>query len=436
VWRFSLSLSCVYGVAGFHRKEGVVWDILVEESEGSLWAAALLDGRLDGLEVDPAGEEVRWGSIYWARVKTVDKGLDAVFLDLDGDNTGILYNRDVRVENQDGRFVKGGAESITKILRSGDMVAVQAKSAYLPKSNDQVRPREDKIPQMSMDITLPGRYLVYSHFSQHNKISTRIRDKKQRQALLKMMSDIEGVSGFILRSAAAGLQTDILVREAHILYETWIQMQTHLKGSTPGLIMMGPDAIQRILGDHAVTSIDRIEVVIMDHYHQVEEWCNIFAPDLIPRITPIEIEDAEIDFALFGFRDIMGQIESLFYSYSVLPHGGHIIMQDTAALTAVDVNKSSDKRGHLSVNIEAAKEIARQMRLRNTGGIVVVDFLKMHGKKDQDKLIAALEDAVAQDPCTVQIHGMTALGLVEVTRKRRTPPLQDRFDDNGHLHSF
>lgn len=408
-------------------------DILIEEAEGSLWAAALQDGRLDGLEVDPAAEEVRWGSIYWARVKTIDKALDAVFLDLDGDNTGILYNRDVRIKDADKGYVRGGAHSISKSFKAGDMVAVQAKSAYLPKSNDQDRAFEEKIPQMSMDITMPGRYLIYSPFSQKNQISRRVQDKGMRQKLLKMMGEIEDVKGFIVRASAADLQTDILAREARILHESWAQMGAHLEGQEPGLIMLGPDAIQRILSDHAMKPLERIEVVIMDHFYQVQDWCEVFAPDLIPRITPVELDDAAIDFALFDFRDIAGQIEDLFYSYSMLSRGGNILIQETAALTAVDVNKGSDKRSHLAVNIDAAQELARQMRLRNTGGIVIVDFLKMQGKKEQGALIAALENALSEDPCTVQIHGMTALGLIELTRKRRTPPLQDRFDPAAEL---
>ena len=408
-------------------------DILIEEAEGSLWAAALQNERLDGLEVDPAAEEVRWGSIYWARVKTIDKALDAVFLDLDGDNTGILYNRDVRIKDAEKGYVRGGAHSIAKTFKAGDMVAVQAKSAYLPKSNDQDRAFEDKIPQMSMDITMPGRYLIYSPFSQKNQISRRVQDKGMRKKLLQMMCEIEDVKGFIVRASAADLQTDILVREARILYEAWAQMGNHLDGGEPGLIMLGPDAIQRILSDHAMKPLERIEVVIMDHFYQVQDWCEVFAPDLIPRITPVELDDAAIDFALFDFRDVAGQIEDLFYSYSMLYRGGNILIQETAALTAVDVNKGSDKRSHLAVNIDAAQELARQMRLRNTGGIVIVDFLKMQGKKEQGALIAALEDALSEDPCTVQIHGMTALGLIELTRKRRTPPLQDRFDPAAEL---
>ena len=91
------------------------------------------------------------------------------------------------------------------------------------------------------------------------------------------------------------------------------------------------------------------------------------------------------------------------------------------------MNKGNNSNSHLAVNIEAAKEVARQIRLRNCGGIIVIDFLKSQNKKDQGQLIAALEDAINEDPCTVQIHGMTSLGLIEMTRKRRTPPLEDRF---------
>jgi ribonuclease G len=165
----------------------------------------------------------------------------------------------------------------------------------------------------------------------------------------------------------------------------------------------------------------------MDHYKQVEEWCTVFAPDLVTKIQPIELKNATEDLALFHYRDIMAQIEDLFQDYAVLPSGGNIIIQMTAALTAVDINRGGDKRSNLAVNIEAAHEIARQIRLRNVGGIIMADFLRSQSKKDEIKFMAALEQACLQDPCTVQIHGRTSLGLVEMTRKRRTPPLQERF---------
>lgn len=403
-------------------------DILIEEIRGSVCVAATHGSRLQGLEVDPVEEEVRWGSIYWAKVKTIDAALDAAFLDLDGKNTGILYNADVRTRGKDGKITKGGATAIGKRFKTGSMVAVQAKSAYLPRSDGEYLSGENKIARMSMDITLPGRYLIYGAMMDGNRISARIRDKKLRKTLEKMLDDMDDARGCILRAAAADTQTEILQREAQILQGAWKDMQAHFKGKDAALIALGPDAIQRSLSDHASQLIDRIEVVTMEHLNHAEQWCSIFAPDLVTKITPIEIDGAEEDLALFYYRDLMSQIEDLFQPYAVLENGGNIITQSTAALTAIDVNKGADKRSLLAVNVEAAEEIARQIRLRNIGGIIVIDFLKFHGKKEETELLRVLEKAVGEDPCTVQIHGKTALGLVELTRKRRTPPLHERFE--------
>jgi len=405
-------------------------DILIEEVDGSLWSAALEGGVLTGLEVDPSHEEVRWGSVYWARVFRIDASLDAAFVDLDGRNKGILNCADVYIRNEDGSVTRGGGVAIGKLLRPGQMVAVQAKSGYLPKNeNDDNLHSEDKIPAVSMSIALNGRYLIYTPMAPQNRVSQRIRNKKLRQDLMVMLDSLEAVRGMILRVAAAHTQTDILIRESKILKAIWEQLQPHFTGEAPSLIMEGHDALQRILADYSSKLIGRIEVVTMDHYEQVEEWCEIFAPDLVPKIAPVEVADPEEGLALFEHRDLMGQIEALFQPYAVLPGGGSIIIEQTAALTAVDVNTGGDKRGRLAVNIEAAEEIARQIRLRNLGGMLVIDFLKLKSKDDIEALRKAFEDFVMEDPCTVQIHGMSALGLMEITRSRRTPPLQDRFEN-------
>ena len=204
-----------------------------------------------------------------------------------------------------------------------------------------------------------------------------------RKQIRGMMDGIEEPKGFIVRASAAGTQTDMLVRESRILKEAWEQMSAHFVGDSGQLIMLGPDAIQRTLSDHADKRIDVIEVTIMDHLSAAEEWCTVYAPDLVTKIDAIELPDATDDMALFYERDMIGQIESLFDPYVLLPGGGSIIVQKTAALTAVDVNKGGDKRSNLAVNIEAAQEVARQMRLRNIGGIMVVDFLGFKSKKDE-----------------------------------------------------
>ncbi len=402
-------------------------DILIEELNGSLWVAALERKKLIGLEIDAEHEAVRWGSIYWARVIRIDASLDAAFLDLDGENKGILYNRDVRITGKDGIIIKGGNVAIGKLLSAGQMILVQAKAGYLPKADDEEK-WEDKTPVVSMAISLPGRYLIYTPYEIDNRISQRIRDRKLRSQLLAMVEKLEATEGCILRAAAANTQTEILVREGKLLRLEWDHLLEHAKGDKAQLILLGPDAISRTLSDQSRARIDRIEVVTMDHFQAAEEWCELFAPDLVTKIRPIEIENAEIDLALFDHHGVMEQVVSLFQPYALMISGGNMIFQDTAAFMAIDVNSGADKRSHLALNIEAAVEIARQLRLRNQGGAVLVDFLKMPDSKDKKALLTALQKAVDEDPCTVHIHGFTRLGLVEMTRARRTPSLHDRFE--------
>lgn len=397
--------------------------------DGSLWAAATEKGRLDGLEVDPVNEEVRWGSIYWAKVARIDTSLDAAFVNLDGDNIGLLHNADVRIRQKDGTYKKGGDVAIGKLIQPGQMIAVQSKEGYLPRIDEESgqRVREDKNPRISMNINLPGRYVIFTPMELENQISRRIRDKKLRKQLQSMLDDMKGVNGCILRAAAADTQTDILIRESKILTETWKQVQTFFEGDDPSLIMLGPDSIQRMLSDHAARNITSIEVTTMDHFQLVEEWCEVYAPDLVPKIKPVETEND--DLGLFEHHDLIGQVEELFQPYAVLKEGGVIIMQEAAAFTAIDVNSGADKRGKLAINMDAGKEIARQIRLRNMGGAIVADFLKMKDKDEQKALIAALEDYFNEDPCTVQIHGFTNLGFLEITRNQRTPALLERFQN-------
>lgn len=403
-------------------------EILIEEMNESLWVAAIENGRLEGFDVDPVTEEVRWGSIYWAKVARIDKALDAAYVNLDGENIGLLYNADVRIKQKDGSYKKGGDVPIGKILQPGEMIAVQAKSGYLPKHPDDEWGVENKNPKVSMNITLSGRYLIYAPMESENRVSQRIKDKKTREQLIKMLESIADVKGCIMRAAAANTQTDILVRESKILRAIWEQLQEHLSGESSALIMLGPDAIQRTLSDNASRTIDKIEVTTMDYYQEAEEWCEIYAPDLVTKIEPVELPDPYADLGLFEFRDMTGQIEAMFQPYAFLPGTGNIIIQDTAALWAIDVNRGADDRSALAVNLEAAEEIARQVRVRNLGGAVLIDFLKMKSSQEKTKLKKALDDYFNDDPCTVQVHGFTNLGLMEVTRHRRTPPLIERFE--------
>ncbi|MBI4030082.1 MAG: ribonuclease E/G [Proteobacteria bacterium] len=402
-------------------------DVLIDELEGSLWVASVESGRLEGLDVDPAAEQVRWGSIYWAKVARIDAAQDAAYVNLDGDNIGILYNADVRIEEKDGKYKKGGDIAIGKAIQPGQMIAVQAKSGYLPRAPEEDR-AEDKNPRVSMNVVLSGRYLIHTPTEPDNRVSQRIRDKKLRRQLMKMLEQLGNYHGCILRAAAAGVQTDVLLREAKVLRLTWDQVKLHFKGDDPSLIMLGPDAVQRTMSDHAGKPVDRIELTTMEHFEHAEEWCEVFAPDLMTKIQPVELKNPNEELGLFDLHDIAGQIDELFQPYTILENGGAIIIQETAALIAIDVNRGADERSNLAINLQAAEEIARHLRLRNMGGAVVIDFLRMKSKEEYKKLEDAMERFfIEKDPCTVQIHGITKLGFMELTRQRRTPSLLERY---------
>ncbi len=411
-------------------------DIMIEELDGGLWVAATKDGQLYGLEVDPGREAVRWGSIYWAKITRIDRTMDAAFVSLDGQYEGFLANKDVRVKSADGTMHKGGSQPIGKILKPGQMIAVQAKSGYLERPDDLDIMREEKHATVSMDITLQGRFLIYAPYLEGNQISSRIRGKKLREQLIDMMNGFAPLKGLILRSSSEDTQRDILLREAKILQSAWEGVEEAFTGDKPRMIMTGPDAFMRTIGDQTDNPIERIEAITMERFTQAEQWCSVFGPDLVPKVQAVELDDPDAELALFDYRGLLGDIEDLFQDYALLSGGGSIIIQETAALTAIDVNRGGDNRPALAVNTDAAKEIARQIRLRNIGGIVLIDFLKGAGKEEQKTFLKSLTDIFDTDPCTVQIHGFTALGLVEITRKRRTPPLSERLDNVESLNGL
>lgn len=406
--------------------KGLALDIIIEEQDGSLWVATRERYKIEGLEVDPPHELVRWGSIFWARVDRIDSRLDAAFLDLDGEVTGILHNRDVRLKNPDGSMMKGGDTPIGKLLTAGQHILVQAKQGYLEPEYEDDLPYEDKCPVVSMEIAIQGRYLIHTPLDNTNRISSRIRDKKLRKQLSEMLAQLDDVKGCILRAAAANTQTDVLIRESRILRAIWEGLSEYAKGDDSILIMEGPDALQRSLSDNSLRPIRRIEVVTMDHFETAEDWCELFAPDLVTKIKPVELKNATKDLALLDHYDLIKPIEELFQPYALLAGGANILIQGTAALTAIDVNRGADKNSNLTINLEAATEMIRQIRIRNLGGIIMVDFLKLKTEKERQQLLSHIERLVDDDPCTVQIHGFTALGLLEMARQRRTPTLYER----------
>lgn len=398
-------------------------DILIEDLGDSLWAIALENRQLAGIELDPGTEQVRWGDIYLAGVRRIHKGLNAAFVDLGDGLTGILFAND-----HPKNHGKKDKKKIGELLQTGQMIMVQAKHTRLPDTDNENLKLEDKSPRVSMDIALPGRFLIYTPHEEENRISRRIKDKTQRKQLQNMRDAIHDIHGCIIRSAALNCQTDVLIREGKTLKKQWEAIKKSAAGGKPRKIFDGPDAIARCLSDNAAVLIDTIEIASFECFEMAENWCAVFAPDLVTKIRPMKADEEAGDPGLLETQDIVTQIEDLLQPYVILTGGISMIIEETAALTVIDIN-SSGKNSILATNLAAADEVARQIRLRNLGGILIVDFINMRSNADQNRIIRRIEDAFSDDPCTVNVHGFTQLGLLELSRKRRTAKLSQRFEN-------
>ncbi len=397
-------------------------DILIEDLGGSLWSVAIdKKNKIQNLEIDPYAEVIRWGSLYMGKIGRIDKGQDAAYIDLGYGFEGILYLKDVRI---DGAHAPKG-KTIGQVLTPGQMIMVQVKTPHNPSGEDEEVPSK-KVSLLSMDIALQGRYLIFTPFASENRISKRIIDKDLRRDLKSMLKSVKDIHGCILRSSAANCQTDVLVNEGKILKTIWDNLLEYDGENEPTLLMMGPNAVQRTLGDLATNRIGKIYVSTMDIFQETEEWCDLFAPDLMTKIEPKAAENTRSGMGLFEIYDLIGQFENLLKPYVILPSGGALIIEETAAMTVIDVNSGADK-SQLNANIEAAREIARQLRIRNLGGIIMADFINMKSKKDKEAILEELEKSFVNDPCTAQCHGITELGVFEISRQRRTPTLQEKL---------
>lgn len=412
-------------------------DVLVEELNGALWAVVVENGKIEAIDLDPQIEDVRWGSLYWAKVTHIDTRLNAAFLDLDGEAVGIIQAQDVWLDDGKGNWTKNANARAGQVLRLGQMIVVQVKDARLstdPFEDDDL-PAERKASKVSMDIALQGRFLIYTPLVHGNKVSSRIKDKTLRAQLTDMMKSLDTLSGCILRASAANCQTDMLIREGQMQQTLWTALQEFERDDEPGLIWPGPDAVHRVLADQAAKHIRAIEVSNMDNFARVEEWAMEYAPDLVTKIvsaTPPENvarmrrkQKQYEDLGLFDWYDLVDQMNALFADYVLLENGASLIIETTAVATMIDINMGAAK-SQAQVNQVAISQIARHLRLRNIGGAVLIDPAGNLNTAQREALHKTFKAEIDKDPNTITSYGFTRLGLLECTRARRTPSLIDK----------
>lgn len=386
-------------------------DVLIEVRQGRISTALLSAGRLVDLIIEDENNPSLVGNIYLGRVEKVVDSLNAAFIDLGLDQSGFLAMAEVRPVGVQGN----SKDTISGYLCEGDKIVVQV----------QRDPFEDKGPKLTTRLALSARTVIMTPDDRAIRISRRIEDKDSRKLLETILKESAGPNeGFIVRTAAVGAPENAIRADIAMLREAYLDLEARRDtGSPPLLLLSEPDGVTRALRDHIPTTVETVTIDDTQAYLRAKSYLEKQSCGLLERLHHHKRTSP-----LFANEDISEDIERALSAKVALPSGGTVVFSETPALVAIDVNAGGTARGGreqsaLQTNLEGAREIAWQIRLRNLSGLLVVDFISMKKKDNGAKLLDALKQAVAGDPNQVFVGGFTRFGLVEMTRKRTRPSL-------------
>ncbi|MGI5155560.1 Rne/Rng family ribonuclease [Microbispora sp. CA-102843] len=399
------------------RRESVERIMVVRRQGGRTQIAVLEDGVLVEHYVDRESSQSYVGNVYLGKVQNVLPSMEAAFVDIGKGRNAVLYAGEV---NFDTAGLEGQPKRIEAALKSGQSVLVQVTKD----------PIGHKGARLTSQISLPGRYLVYVPDGSMTGISRKLPDKERarlKQILRKVMPENAGV---IVRTAAEGASEEELSRDVARLSAQWENIQRKAKSASPPELLSGePDLTVRVVRDVFNEDFSSLVVEGDEAWTTVDEYVRYVAPHLIERLSKWEEEtDA------FSAYRIDEQIAKAMERKVWLPSGGSLVIDRTEAMTVVDVNtgKFTGQGGNLEEtvtrnNLEAAEEIVRQLRLRDIGGIIVIDFIDMVLESNRDLVLRRLLECLARDRTKHQVAEVTSLGLVQMTRKRVGQGLLEAF---------
>jgi len=395
-------------------------EILANCMEDETRVAVLEDGKLVEIGIERKETEKVVGNIYKGKVENVLPGISSAFVNIGLPKNAYLYISDVIDQKDPEEFPSAhhhkSAQHIEQMLKKGDVIMVQvAKEAIGTKG-----------VKVTMDISLPGRFIVYMPFQTSIGISKNIEEENERRRLKKMLeAHRPKQSGFIARTEAEGIDEQDLKREVGYLTRLWDNI---LRRAQNGAV---PNTVHRDLGLTFQTVRDILSentsVFMIDsqkEQHEVQDFVQMLSPELADRIKLFDSKTP-----IFEAFKIENELAKMLQAKINLPSGGTIVIQEAESLCAIDVNtgkftgKESQEETVTQTNIEAAEEVARQLRLRNIGGIIVIDFIDMRKARNRHKVTEALHQATSGDRAKIKILPITRLGLVEMTRERKRESL-------------
>ncbi len=393
--------------------------ILINSSYGNELRVALVDGaKLYDLDTELSDKTLLKGSIFKATVSRIESSLDAAFVNFGSERHGFLPLKDLSNEffkkNSDGKRIC--------ILKEDQEIIVQVTKEE----------RGTKGAALTTQIALAGRFLVLIPNSDRaGGISRRIsgEERDEIRESLKSLSIPDGM-GAIVRTAGLGRSAEELNLDLSYLLALWTEIsKTTSDAPSPSLIYRDDKLIVRVVKDYFRDDIEEILIDDKPTYDEAKQFINAVIPD---HADKVKFYDEEIP--LFNRYQIESQIELAFQREISLPSGGSIVIDPTEAMTAVDVNSARSTKGKdiedtaFQTNLEAAKEVARQLRLRDVGGLIVIDFIDMSDQSNQEKVENAFRKAVHGDRARVQVSGISRFGLLEISRQRLRPSLNETYD--------
>lgn len=391
-------------------------DILINVLPWQTRIALVADGKLREISLETETKHSALGSVYLGKVTKILKSANAAFVDCGLERATFLSGNDARsLISEDRKQL-----NISELVHEGEKIIVQLIKEPIGHKGAQVR----------TGILLPGRFLVFRPSGVGVNVSRKLENGDERKRLSNIVaSELRPDEGVIIRTGAEGEAPESIIAELASLKERWSQIVSQSKKTKkPGCINEELPPVLRYLRDRLVRSINSIVVDDRAMFFKVQEFCTQYFPEVMDklelRLFPMNSFD---DF------EIEEQLENLVSAEVSLPSGGTIVLEETQAVTVVDVNTakyrntSSRDKAVIETNTEAAKEIPVQLQLRNIGGIVVIDFINMKDDNDRSKVMTKLKKATQADPAPIHVSNFSEFGTVELTRRRV---------GNSHLHSL
>ena len=388
------------------------------------WVVLMEDEQLVEILFDRPDQGRLLGDIYLGKVEAVLPGIQAAFVDIGTDKAGFLHVSDLETGEEEDDNGGGGRRRrpknyppIQDLIKKDQKVVVQVTK----------EPISTKGPRLTAQISLPGRFLVYMPGSSHVGVSRKIEDRDERSRLRKLAKSIlpANSGGIIVRTVSEELNEDTFEKEFKRLNAIWKKILKKKEGAkAPALLHREAKLISGVIRDLFSNRFESITVDNKAVYDEILRYVKNVAPDLKDRVRLYTDR-----VALFDKYGVEEGIQGAFQKKVILPSGGYIIIEPTEALVSIDVNtgryrgKKDAEATILKTNVDAAGEIARQLRLRDIGGIIVCDFIDMESQKNRDRVLHELKTHLGRDRARTKAFEVSGLGLVEMTRQRVRPSL-------------